>query len=73
MPTNYTVALLATYFLSNLLATWLTLCDPVTIYSPWHSLGQNTGVGCLSLLQGIFLGQEDSLEWVACPFSRESS
>ena len=54
MPTNYTVALLATYFLSNLLATWLTLCDPVTIYSPWHSLGQNTGVGSRYLLQGIF-------------------
>ena len=24
------------------------------LYSPWHSLGQNTGVGSLSLLQGIF-------------------
>ena len=23
-------------------------------YSPWNSPGQNTGVGCLSLLQGIF-------------------
>ena len=23
-------------------------------YSPWHSPGQNTGVGILSLLQGIF-------------------
>ena len=23
-------------------------------YSPWSSLGQNTGVGSLSLLQGIF-------------------
>ena len=28
----------------------LTLCDP---YSPWNSPGQNTGVGSLSLLQGI--------------------
>ena len=27
-----------------------TLCDP----SPWYSPGQNTGVGSLSLLQGIF-------------------
>ena len=27
------------------------LCDP---YSPWNSQGQNTGVGSLSLLQGIF-------------------
>ena len=26
----------------------------VTIYSPWNSPGQNTGVGSLSLLQGIF-------------------
>ena len=27
-------------------------------YSPWNSPGQNTGVGSLSLLQGIFLIQE---------------
>ena len=27
---------------------------PWTIYSPWDSPGQNTGVGSLSLLQGIF-------------------
>ena len=26
-------------------------------YSPWNSLGQNTGVGSLSLLQGSFLTQ----------------
>ena len=31
-----------------------TLCDPHGLYSPWNSLGQNTGVGRLSLLQGIF-------------------
>ena len=30
----------------------LILCDPVD--SSWNSLGQNTGVGSLSLLQGIF-------------------
>ena len=29
------------------------LCDPMD-YSPWNSPGQNTGVGSLSLLQGIF-------------------
>ena len=34
----------------------LTLCDPMD--SPWNSPGQNTGVGTLSLLQGIFLTQE---------------
>ena len=28
--------------------------QPHGLYSPWHSLGQNTGVGSLSLLQGIF-------------------
>ena len=27
---------------------------PWTIYSPWDSPGQNTGMGSLSLLQGIF-------------------
>ena len=28
--------------------------QPQGLYSPWSSLGQNTGVGNLSLLQGIF-------------------
>ena len=32
----------------------LTLCDPHGLYSPWNSPGQNTGVGSLFLLQGIF-------------------
>ena len=27
---------------------------PHGLDSPWNSPGQNTGVGCLSLLQGIF-------------------
>ena len=31
---------------------------PHELYSPWNSLGQNTGVGSLSLLQGIFPTQE---------------
>ena len=31
------------------------------LYSPWNSLGQNTGVGSLSLLQQIFSTQE--LNW----------
>ena len=33
----------------------LTLCDPMDC--PWSSPGQNTGVGCHFLLQGIFLTQ----------------
>ena len=28
--------------------------QPSGLYSPWNSPGQNTGVGSLSLLQGIF-------------------
>ena len=30
---------------------------PPGLYSPWNSPGQNTGVGSLSLLQGVFLTQ----------------
>ena len=32
----------------------LTLCNPMGLYSPWNSLGQNTGVDSLSLLLLIF-------------------
>ena len=67
---------------------------PHGLYNPWNSPGQNTGVGSLSLLQGIFPTQGSNpglphyrqilhqlshkgspriLEWVAYPFSRESS
>ena len=37
----------------------LTLCDPMDYVSPspWNSPGQNTGVGSLSLCQGIFTTQ----------------
>ena len=37
----------------NVAQSCQTLCDPM-VYSPWNSLGQNTGEGGLSLLQGIF-------------------
>ena len=33
---------------------------PRGLYSPWNSPGQNTGVGSLSLLQGIFPSQESN-------------
>ena len=67
---------------------------PHGLYSPWNSPGQNTSVGSLSLLHGIFptqgsipgllhcrwilyqlshKGSPRVLEWVAYPFSRESS
>ena len=32
-------------------------CSVMSNYSPWNSPGQNTGVGSLSLLQGIFSTQ----------------
>ena len=43
----------------ELCAKWLqscpTLCDPVDrLFCPWDSPGKHTGVGCPSLLQGIF-------------------
>ena len=63
--------------------------DSLWLYSPWNSPGQNTAVGGLSLLQGIFPTQESNpgllhcglsyqgsprkLEWVAYPFSSWSS
>ena len=34
--------------------------QPYGLYNPWNSLGQNTGVGGLSLLQGIFPTQESN-------------
>ena len=45
----------------------LTLCDSMGyIYSPWNSPGQNTGVGSLSLLQGIFPTQESNSGLLYC-------
>ena len=38
----------------NVTQSCLTLCDPIDC-SPWNSLGQDTSVGSLSLLQGIAL------------------
>ena len=35
--------------------------QPHGLYSPWNSPAQNTGVGSLSLPQGIFLTQELNL------------
>ena len=43
----------------------LTLCNPMA-YSPWNSLGQNTGVGSLFLLQGIFPTQASNPGLLHC-------
>ena len=54
-----------------------TLCDPMD-YSPWHSPGQNTGVGSLSLLQGIFPAQGSNsglpyCRWILYQLSHKGS
>ena len=36
------------------------------LYSPWNSPGQNTGVGSLSLLQGIFSTQGSNIGLLHC-------
>ena len=36
------------------------------LYSPWNSLGQNPGVGSLSLLQGLFPSQGSNLGLLHC-------
>ena len=40
--------------------------QPHGLYSPWNSLGQNTGVGSLSLLQGIFTTLESNPGLLHC-------
>ena len=44
-----------------------TLCDPMDwLHSPWKSPGQNTGVGSLFLLQGIFPTQGSNPGLLQC-------
>ena len=46
----------------------LTLCDPTDcrLLHPWNFLGKSTGVGCHSLLQGIFLTQRSNPDLPHC-------
>ena len=51
---------------------------PHGLYSPWNSLGQNTGVGSLSLLQGIFPTQGSNpglphCRWILYQLSHKGS
>ena len=51
---------------------------PHGLYSPWNSPGQNTGVGSLSLLQGIFLTQGSNpglphCRWILYQLSHQES
>ena len=52
--------------------------QPHGLYSPWNSLGQNTGVGSLSLLQGIFPTQGSNpgfrhCRWILYQLSHKGS
>ena len=62
---------------SSVTQSCLTLCDPMA-YSPWNSPGQNTGVGSLSLLQGIFPTQGSNAglphyRWILYQLSHKGS
>ena len=62
---------------------WKSLCcvwllRPHGLYSPWNSLDQNTGVGSLSLLQGIFWTQRSNpglphCRWILYKLSYQGS
>ena len=52
--------------------------QPQGLYSPWNSSGQNTGVGSLSLLQGIFPTQGSNpglpyCRWILYQLSHQGS
>ena len=55
-----------------------TLCPTHGLYNPWNSPGQNTGVGSLSLFQGIFPTQGSNpglphYRWILYPLSYKGS
>ena len=41
-------------------------CEPTRLSCPWNSPGENTGVGCHFLLQGILLTQGSNLGLLYC-------
>ena len=44
----------------------VTLCNPTRLPCPWNSPGKNAGLGCRSLLQGIFLTQRSNPGLLLC-------
>ena len=63
----YKRVLLIKYIKVKIAQSRLTLCDPMDYTSPWNSPGQNTGVGSLSLLQGIFQTEGQNPGLLRCP------
>ena len=47
---------------------WPHGLEPARLLCPWNSLGKNTGVGCHSLLQGIFPTQGSNLHFKPIPY-----
>ena len=45
---------------------WPHELQPTRLFCPWNSPGKNTGVGCHSLLQGVFLTQGSNLGLLHC-------
>ena len=54
-PTHYLNNVFSRSVVSDSL--WLHGLQPTRLLCPWKSPGRNTGVGCHSLLQGVFLTQ----------------
>ena len=55
-----------------------TLCNPIRFLCPWNLPGKNTGVGCHSLLQGIFPTQGSNpgllhCSWILYHLSHQGS
>ena len=80
---NFVLIKISTKF--SFLLPWSESCSVVSnslqphgLYNPWNSLGQNTGVGSLSLLQGIFPTQGSNpglshCRWILYQLSYEGS
>ena len=72
---SHPIPFLASWSEVKVAQSCLTLCDPC---SPWNSPGQNTGVGSLSLLQGIFPTQGSNpgllhCRWILYQLSHKGS
>ena len=75
MFTKLIVVIISQYMYVSVLAY---ICNLLTLYSPWNSPGQNTGVGSCSLLQGIFPTQGSNsglshCRWILYQLSHQGS
>ena len=52
--------------ITHLCLTLCSLMEPTRLLCPWNSLGKNTEVYSLSILQGIFLTQGSNLGLLYC-------